>query len=802
MAAAYFFREVTRSTCLGAGDDLDMSRTAPSDSTWVSANVTGTFETVVTWDIDVRADGGTPTDGLMTVKINCSLLSSGATWRYRWHIIDDETGCTVQESQGWQTETTSGNKSAGASPPVGGWTGHDVLRVEVQLERDAGEHGNKKIEIDVGDGKSRVDTPWTVATTIERTFDADLIVVDRPTITFDMDMIVFGTSPEITFDADLILTDRVERTFDADLIVFQPTITFDADVILTDRIERTFDADVILTDRLTITFDADVILTDRIERTFDADLIVFQPTITFDADLIVIDVIERTFDIDLILVDVGEITFDADLIVFQPTVTFDASVILVDQPTITFDADIIVTDRIEVTFDADMIVFGSPTITFDADLVVVDRLTFTFDADVILIDVTEITFDADLIVFQPTITFDASVILVDRSTITFDADLILVDRLPLTFDADLIVFQPTITFDADMIVFSQPTVTFDADLILIDVLTVIFDADLSLVDRTTVTFDSDVIVTDRVLRTFDADLQLEFEYTTSPRFDFGPQQFDLTSAPTHSEAVRELESEISINEFTELTVANGPIGKFSKFDAFKMDAIQGPQLGMIVRLEVYMHVFGSFLSGAQTEVWCRINKGLFGVHHDLQIYLGTNRTVQTDFELKDLSDPNSQYDWTDIDPADDQFIEVYGTVFTPGAPTIRVRVFTAWMTVIRFQDTEPTQYPLPTYNLIGVYARAFDADMIVTDRIERTFDVDMIVFTPTTEIPALFFLSNKGIVDPVVTRSGVMRTNVVANVAVAIMDPVVTRSGVMRANVLSNVAIMDKLVTRKGKAVQ
>ena len=123
MAELYYLRDTTRSTCLGAGDDLDLNRTQGTLATWVSGNVssTDTYEVVATFDIDVRDDGATPADGSHNVRVNCSALSSGATWRYRIEIVNSTTGCTVQQSSSYSTEyTTTGLKSEAMSFTIGG----------------------------------------------------------------------------------------------------------------------------------------------------------------------------------------------------------------------------------------------------------------------------------------------------------------------------------------------------------------------------------------------------------------------------------------------------------------------------------------------------------------------------------------------------------------------------------------------------------------------------------------------------------------------------------------------------------
>ena len=602
---------------------------------------------------------------------------------------------------------------------------------------------------------------------LTQTFDADILLVDRLTQTFDADMDLVDRLTE-TFDADVLLVDRLTQTFDADLIVFQPTITFDADMDLVDRDTQTFDVDILLLDRLTETFDADMDLVDRLTQ-------------TFDADIIALGSINLTFDADMDLVDRLTQTFDASLIVFQPTVTFDADILLVDRLTQTFDGDILLVDRLTQTFDVDLIVF-QPTVTFDADMDLVDRLTQTFDADIICLGPKEITFDTDLIaVDRLTETFDADVLLVDRLTETFDADMDLLDRLTQTFDADiiivgaieitfdvdLIVFQPTVTFDADMDLVDRLTATFDADIVLADRLTITFDADVLLVDRLTQTFDADMDLVDRLVQTFDVDMivfggeneitfdadiiliaqilqTFDAEITARKPYQIQPiadliTDFTLVGPTTHAGALQDIPEDLDINTFVFIEIL-GPGGLVGQIDRFSLEPFGGPELGTIAAVNIYNHVskIGSpGTPGITVQYAITILGG--GTHTADVVDLmnpdifGNRVTKKSDIVLKDFNDPNSQMTWADLDGAK---FEIVGIVFSGDASIARQNHFGMWVEILRFQDTEPTQYPLPQYENIGVYSIAFKADLIVSVRRTQTFDVDLIIpgptFTPDT----------------------------------------------------------------------
>ncbi len=148
MPALYFLRDTTRSTCLGAGDDLDLSRTQGSGATWQSGNTqSDPFVTMATFDIDVRADGASPGDGSHNIRVSINSITSDCEVRWRLEVVNSTSGCTVQDNGTWFLYSTAGLKSDTEDPfAPGAWTGNDVLRLIVQVRKSGG-NGHKNVTL-------------------------------------------------------------------------------------------------------------------------------------------------------------------------------------------------------------------------------------------------------------------------------------------------------------------------------------------------------------------------------------------------------------------------------------------------------------------------------------------------------------------------------------------------------------------------------------------------------------------------------------------------------------------------------
>jgi hypothetical protein len=629
--------------------------------------------------------------------------------------------------------------------------------------------GDHVLTLNANDADTYADGPWPQYTV---TFDADVEAYagERKTVTFDADVITTsGATYTVTFDADTHLVDRDTEAFDADVrVADRKTEAFDADTYLVERLTEEFLADVRVAERKTEAFDADVIAVDRSTVEFDADTIVGQFILPFDADVHLVTRSTEGFDADTHLVDRNTETFDADTVLFlQPTVGFDADTHLVDRNTEAFDADVRVTEQKTVAFDADTIAVTRSTEGFDADTHLVDRNTESFDADVIISGVTEYT-----------ISFDADTRVADRKTEAFDADVRVADRKTEAFDADThLVERNTEAFDADVIAVVRSLAEFLADVLVVERKTAAFDADTFLVDRFTEEFDADTYLVDRFTEDFPADTTVRDPLMQRPMQDGSTQEFALVGAPTHVEAVQEFPAEFSLDEYVGLEVVDGPEGQVGKIEQFLVDNIPGPQQrGTVVEIEVYARAaYDGANNGSNVTVfWFQIRRD--GLHVSPQIDLMDPDTQQNDveksyvFSLKDPTDPSSYFTWADLVNLP---VEIAGTIFISGPGTLGMWFYTTWSQVRRWQELEPTQYPLPAYATIGVYSISFFADTHLVDRNTATFDADVIVGAPG--LPSSFVLQKAAILFPTVSNAAAMRTNVLSNAA--IMHPVISREG-------------------------
>lgn len=380
------------------------------------------------------------------------------------------------------------------------------------------------------------------------------------------------------------------------------------------------------------------------------------------------------------------------------------------------------------------------------------------------------------------ITFDADARLLDRLTSVFDADAILSDRLTSAFDADTLLvdrIDPGATFDADVRLLDRLAADFLADALLTDRLDpgASFDADTLLIDRLNVSFDADVRTLDRSTETFDADTQVRDPLTQRMADDGATQQFQFTGSSNHFENVDDFPLEFGTGDNVYLRVSSGPIGAFGRIERFIAENIPGPQRrGQVVEIETYARV-GKV--GVPTNNQCQFAFQIRrdGVHTSPTIDLlnpdifGNDVERSYIFTLKDPNDPNSSFTWDDLL---DMPVEIVGTVFTIDASAVELTVFNVWNVVRRWQELEPFQYPLPAYVAIGVWAIGFNADVHLVDRKVATFASDVIV--GSAGIPSKFKITNNSILDPVVSRSVIMRSNIISNAV--IMHPVVSKEGV------------------------
>lgn len=224
MATLYFLKPDTRSTCLSAGDDLEQDRVQGTPTTWKSGTVSSTpFATVATFDIDVVADGATPGDGQHNIRVSINAIDADTTVRWRLEIVNNTSGCSVQEFSNWFTYTSVGLKSDNHSFGIGGWSGNNILRLTVQLSRDSGAHGNKDVTFDVNHASSRDSAPWDLAPPSQTiSMDEAVVTATAKALTVVFGALTIGMSPALATATPKALDSNYAVTMDAASITATP----------------------------------------------------------------------------------------------------------------------------------------------------------------------------------------------------------------------------------------------------------------------------------------------------------------------------------------------------------------------------------------------------------------------------------------------------------------------------------------------------------------------------------------------------------------------------------------------------
>ena len=256
-----------------------------------------------------------------------------------------------------------------------------------------------------------------------------------------------------------------------------------------------------------------------------------------------------------------------------------------------------------------------------------------------------------------------------------------------------------------------------------------------------------------------------------------------------------------MNQFVQLTVIGGPIGAFSKVETYTLSNIPSPQqIGQIAEIHIFVRVKYLGISNGPNiaSFFFRLKKTILSPDGLVDMMDPDTLNFDLDksrlFDLKDADDANSYFDWDDLD---DLIVEIFGSVFTSGPGQVGLRFFNMWADVKRWQEVEPTQYPLfGGYDSIAVWAHSFRADVIAVDRLTETFGADVIVVDPPT--PSLYVLSRSGIMHPIVSNSAVMSR---LHSKSTIMHPVISHSSVMHP-IVSHSSKMHPIVSREGKAIQ
>jgi len=279
--------------------------------------------------------------------------------------------------------------------------------------------------------------------TYTKSFTADAILVDRLSKTFTADAILkaSGLTKTFTGDGRLVRYTAGDWSATADFTITSPTVekTFIADAILVNRETKAFTADAFLQATLSKAFSADAYLRAVETKAFTADAFLRKTASKeFIADAIVVDRLIKEFSADAYLQKEQSKTFEADgILVNRHTKELTADAFLRAQFTKEFTADAIIVERLTKEFTADAYLRKTYTKTFTADVFLRKQQTKTFTADAYLRKSYTKQFTADAFL-QATETkqFTADSILVNRLTKTFTSDAYLRAVQTKTFTAD------------------------------------------------------------------------------------------------------------------------------------------------------------------------------------------------------------------------------------------------------------------------------------------------------------------------------------------------------------------------------
>lgn len=159
MAVTYYLRNTNAdTTCDAANTPKDLSQTQGSGPNSQQSSQTGStsFTEVMSFDIDVGADGAT---GDHTISIDVSAVDAKAEYRFRVQSVN--ASCSVVNSSAYSsTFNNTGIKTLGPTNLT--WGTADRLRLSIEI-RKSSNGGNRDLTVNTEDADSTVIAPWSLA---------------------------------------------------------------------------------------------------------------------------------------------------------------------------------------------------------------------------------------------------------------------------------------------------------------------------------------------------------------------------------------------------------------------------------------------------------------------------------------------------------------------------------------------------------------------------------------------------------------------------------------------------------------
>lgn len=171
MATTWYLRGTSAETCADGSTGFDSNTTQGADTTVTSGNEnTGSWVELLTFDVTVGAAG--PTSNAMDVSVLVGTANGDVDWRYRLQRLS--SGCAAQESTGYSgTQRNAGTLTATLDCSSFSWSAGDVLRLSIELQRVAGQHGNKNITATVSSTSSYITDPTVIPTAVGLSSETD-----------------------------------------------------------------------------------------------------------------------------------------------------------------------------------------------------------------------------------------------------------------------------------------------------------------------------------------------------------------------------------------------------------------------------------------------------------------------------------------------------------------------------------------------------------------------------------------------------------------------------------------------------